>query len=294
MRRIYFNPAFLAVIYIILWNQNAEKDKKKFRSIKREKRRGFYGKRPHEKSHTFDDENATDNGPSTSATTSTNNTESITSMKLLNTSFNSFDEKKGMLTRELAKDVGLVPKSVVENATGFKLQDATLLSECISKVAICSLCRKSGSKLQLFQRNDKRDGLSECPFLKCSLCGVETSLSTSKRLGGGHGGGAHEVNRRAVLASTQFGHAGLSQFCAGMNLPPPVTKTCYNEHLINIEKAATRNAEEIMVESAERLRQKIASEQPERMDKFGDNNVACVGAEERSFLKNWCNICYIG
>ena len=77
--------------------------------------------------------------------------------------------------------------------------------------------------------------------MKCSSCEVETPLQTSKRLGG-KGGGAHEVNCRSVLASYQFGLARLSQFCAGMNLPPPVTKKPYNQHLIKIKKVAMKNA----------------------------------------------------
>ena len=60
-----------------------------------------------------------------------------------------------------------------------------------------------------------------------------TRLPTSKLLGG-YGGGSQEVNRRAVLTSTQIGHAGLTKFCAGMNLQPPVTKTCYNEVANNL------------------------------------------------------------
>ena len=40
---------------------------------------------------------------------------------------------------------------------------------------------------------------------------------TSKRLGG-VGGGAHEVNGRSVLASQKLGQAGLTDFCARMNL----------------------------------------------------------------------------
>ena len=68
---------------------------------------------------------------------------------------------------------------------------------------------------------------------------------TSKRLGG-KGGGPREANRRAVLSSHQFGHAGLANFCAGMNLPPPLAKKAYNEHLKQIEQAGKSNAEKIM------------------------------------------------
>lgn len=87
-----------------------------------------------------------------------------------------------------------------EKAHGFKLPDAELLSQCISKSAICSSCKNPKSQLQLFQENSNRDGLAELLYLKCSSCDRITPLQTSKRLGG-KGGGAHEVNRRSVLSS---------------------------------------------------------------------------------------------
>ncbi len=70
-------------------------------------------------------------------------------------------------------------------------------------------------------------------------------MSTSKRLGG-KGGGSHEVNWRAALASGQLGHAGLSQFCAVMNLQPPVAKEAYKKHIVQIEKATKSNVEAVM------------------------------------------------
>jgi hypothetical protein len=170
-----------------------------------------------------------------------------------------------ILTRQQAKKVGILSPSDVEIATGFKLQDAVLLSTCISKAAICSSCRQSASKLELYQRNNQREGLCEQLFLKCSYCKVETPLATSNRLGG-KGGGSHEVNRRSVLASHQFGQAGLAQFCGGMNLPPPVTKKAYNEHLIKIEKLASSHVEQVMKDASERLRKKISVEQPDNIE----------------------------
>lgn len=106
-----------------------------------------------------------------------------------------------------------------------------MLSDCIASAAICSLSRKPQSSLQLYQRDYQREGLAECLFLRCSNCQHETELKTSKRLGG-VGGGAYEVNRRSVLAD----------FCARMNFCPPVTKKSYNDHLIQIEKAAVEHA----------------------------------------------------
>ena len=149
--------------------------------------------------------------------------------KLLNSSFNKLDSDQTVLTRTKTKSLGLGSTCHTESASGFKLQDSSLLKECISSAAICSACRDPKSKLQLFQNNRLREGLAEHLYLECSICEAQTPLMTSKRLGG-RGGGAHEVNRRAVLASPQMGHAGLSQFCAGMNLPPPVTKKAYNDH----------------------------------------------------------------
>jgi hypothetical protein len=79
---------------------------------------------------------------------------------------------------------------------------------------------------------------------------------TSKRLSG-RGGDAQEVNCRAVLAAPRLGHAGLTQFCAGMNLPPPVTKKAYNDHQIQIKTIAVGNAEMLMKDAAKRLVDKV-------------------------------------
>jgi hypothetical protein len=246
----------------------ARDDKRKFRSTKRKKKRGFFGKRPQETSTSVNDNDTTThlNPESSAAVTGISTSvlpaerESISTKKLLNSSFEKFENNEHVFTRQQARQVGLGPVSSVDVASGYKLQDAELLSECISDAAVCSSCCKPSSQLQLFQRNNEREGLSESLFLKCSSCKIETPLSTSKRLGG-KGGGAHDVNRRSVLAS--LGQNGLTNFCAAMNLPPPVTKKAYNEHLIQIEKAAIGNAEQQMQDAARRVREKVAREQPD-------------------------------
>ena len=102
-----------------------------------------------------------------------------------------------------------------------------------------------------------------------------TQLSTSKRLGG-RGGGSHEVNRRAVLASGKLGHAGLSQFCGIINLPQPVAKEAYQNHLIQIEKATKSNAEEAMKDAAKRLRDKVSIEHSNDIEIDGEELIANV------------------
>ena len=258
-------------------------DRRKFRSIKRKKRKGFSGVRRQENiDNSNDGVTAMDSNPSTSSAISDSATQSSVSSvknmserKLLNSSFEESDKNSGVMTREQAKVVGLGCQCDVEMATGFKLQDAVLLNDCISSAAICSSCRSATSKLELFQKNNEREGLSESLFLKCTACDTVTPLSTSNRLGG-KGGGSHEVNRRAVLSSYQFGHAGLKNFCAGMNLPPPLAKNAYNEHLKQIEQASTNHAEQVMKDAAKRLKNKIATERPQDIDDEDDSTIARV------------------
>lgn len=112
-------------------------------------------------------------------------------------------------------------------------------------------------------------------YLVCSSCHCRTPLKTSKRLGG-KGGGAHEVNRRSVLSSHQWGLAGLTKFCAGMELPPPVSKKAYNQHMKQIEKIAVDNAETLMCKAAERLRNLVSNENADDMVDIDGHAVAKV------------------
>ena len=185
----------------------------------------------------------------------------MSELKLRNSSFNDLEDEVRISTRSQSSSSGM-PQSMEEHekAHGFKLQDAKLLSQCIGKSAICSSCKNPKSQLKLFQENSNRDGLAELLYLKCSSCDCITPLQTSRRLGG-KGGGAHEVNRRSVLSSHQWGCAGLAKFCAGMDLPPPVTKKAYNQHMKKIQKSAINNAEQLMCEAAERLTNLASSEE---------------------------------
>ena len=113
---------------------------------------------------------------------------------------------------------------------------------------------------------------------------------TIKRLRS-RGRGAHEVNRRAVLAPPQMGHAGLSQFCATMNFPPPA----YNDHQIQIKSTAEDNAENLMKDAAKRLVDKVAMERPDDIEVDGTTVIANVSVtvdgtwqKKRTFIKNWC------
>ena len=140
------------------------KDRRKKESVKRGKRRGFSGKRRQEINREFtSDASPQDVNPQSSSgvsdvltTNTTADQESVSTKKLLNTSFEKFESSQGILTREQARKVGLGSSRDVEIATGFKIQDATLLSDCISAAAICSSCRKATSKHKLYQKKSER------------------------------------------------------------------------------------------------------------------------------------------
>ena len=113
--------------------------------------------------------------------------------------------------------------------------------------------------------------------MKCSLCHTITALETSRRLGG-KGDGPYEVNRRSILSSNQWGHAGLAKFCAGMDLSPPVTKKAYNQNMKQIERIAISNAEKLMCEATERLSQLASNEGEESM--VDGHSIAKVAVSE--------------
>ena len=109
-------------------------DKSKKCSKKKRKRKGFYGVRPQEKRDDLPSElpdmiTDPDTMPAseeTAALITEAGIESITSKKLLNTSFNNFESESGILTREKAK------KSVWDRYQTLKLQK---VSNC--KMQLC-------------------------------------------------------------------------------------------------------------------------------------------------------------
>ena len=78
------------------------------------------------------------------------------------------------------------------------------------------------------------------------------------------------------MSSHQLGRAGLAKFCAGMELPPPVTKKAYNQNMKKIENAAISNAETLMCEAAERLSQLASSEDEESVVDINGQSVTKI------------------
>ena len=163
------------------------------------------------------------------------------------------------MTRNKSRELGLRTAKEIEVARHYKLQDFSLLNECISKVAICQICRKSSSRLQLLQNNNERCGLAESLFVKCSECGQQTKLNTSRKIVG-------KVGVYEVMVFETSGKEKLSQFCTRINLLPPITKKALNEQLNQVTSEAEDHALDIMLDACARLRQVVREREPSRIE----------------------------
>ena len=99
--------------------------------------------------------------------------------------------------------------------------------------------------------------------LGCNTCHESSPLSTSKSVT--QRGTSYDINRRAVYHAieTGSGYEGLAAFCSIMNMPC-LTKAAYYKQVENILEALENEANEEMRNAAERLRQHILDENPEK------------------------------
>eukprot|EP00794_Sanderia_malayensis_P019336 gene19336-21256_t len=189
--------------------------------------------------------------------------------KLLNTDFQTLDDK--IITRNVGKRIGLsrCKPSKIEKASGNKIQDFSLLQQCLESFAICSKCKSAKSNLKIFQVNKKKRGLGEHMFIKCSNCKAQQDFLSSKKVS--RQGGGFEVNRRAALATSS--REKLKRVCSWMNLPPPVAKKPYNSHLKDIETSLVAQAEEKMNAAAARLVEITRTEEPSKLRRLENGKV---------------------
>ena len=234
--------------------------------VMKKKRKGFYGKRKWELERLSDrGENSassvqqtcvagTNDGPNSffdelARTPSSSGNREIIEMprnlsaeKLVHSNFKQLDHRKS-LSRNLRS-------MQIEEACSNKIQDFSILNQCLQSFAMCSSCKSAKSRIILMQDNQKKMGLAEFLFRQCTHCGAQKEFTASRKLPGK--GGAFEVNRQAILACPS--RSELKRFCTKMNLPPPLHKEAYNAHIKQIEKELSIEAEKKMNEAAIRLK----------------------------------------
>ena len=134
-------------------------------------------------------------------------------------------------TRKMKIELGLEmssPNNIVRCHSN-KIIDSTLLQECISEAAICSKCKSSKSRLELWQDDTKRCGLDEWLFPKCSEYCHILRLQSSKKCENRFS----EINIRSVNAGIISGNgiSNMQKIMSHLNLPRLVTSTGYNNIL---------------------------------------------------------------
>ena len=240
--------------------------------ISKRKGRGFIGKKKWEvlgqavQHHTNEVQpNVTQGTPVAEASSSKQNEQprNISAEKIANSDFNTMTPLNGPVTRQIRRKLGMLDskRPLVERATGTKLLDVSLLQDCLNLATICASCKSAKSRIAIFQKNLERNGLAEALVLRCLSCGAETPFNTSKKLPGKRG--AFEVNRKSVLAFCS--RQRLVKFCTKFDLPPPMNKKPYNQHLKECEKVFTKETEKKLSSAASRLKKIIAPEDPSKV-----------------------------
>ena len=120
------------------------------------------------------------------------------------------------------------------------------------------------SKLELWQDDAKRSGLSEKLFLKCTLCFNEVEFQTSKRIKNKvntkNYSRPFEVNVRAIQCGN--GPYGLNKICSTFNLPPPVKHSNYKKLMDNLCLFSCDEAEEVMKSVARNVKTYLINTDP--------------------------------
>ena len=71
---------------------------------------------------------------------------------------------------------------------------------------------------------------------------------------------------RSTLAFVSIDRANLSKLCSTMDLSPPVTPSCYNSIPEKLSICSVEQANNIMKESVNRLRDIVSKEEPENIE----------------------------
>ena len=128
-----------------------------------------------------------------------------------------------------------------------------ILNEYLENVACCKLCKLG--RVSLKSDQTKRMGLSnnliwECDNLNCSL---KTEMNTSKLCTDSK---VPEINRALVLGMRTLGKGreAAAKLCAALDLPAPVSKPSYSNHIKKIESLTKPVLDMELANAAERVR----------------------------------------
>lgn len=163
--------------------------------------------------------------------------------------------------RKLRTSAGSV-KSARENWSGYRLIDIDLFFSVIEDFVSCGKC--SGPNIKF--KEEQITGLNSVFSITCLSCGWNVELRNGEKIGKDQK--VAEINRRSVFAfkTLGLGHSALKQFCALMDLPPPVSAPSFGASVDQMELASQSVAQESMMRAA-----------AEEEEKTGNNKVTVSG-----------------
>ena len=110
--------------------------------------------------------------------------------------------------------------------------------ELLAKAIKSSRCKENGGEVRLSEDLGANKGLLRLLVVECEKCDSQHKLLGSKEIKTGKTTFA-QLNRKAALAIRSLGDSGV-WFCAYINIPPPMHKASYQDHLCIIEERDER------------------------------------------------------
>ena len=120
---------------------------------------------------------------------------------------------------------------------GNRILDMSSMQTLLHNAAICGKCKKG--QLDIMEDPQKRFGMFTPFSLRCGYCLNTVPLDRPAQT---QTDGKHrflDINRRIVLAFRSFGKgtAAMENFCALLNIPPPLSKRAFASHVQALKTA---------------------------------------------------------
>ena len=119
-------------------------------------------------------------------------------------------------------------------------------------------CPESTDSVHLKLDIKNKRGLSVPLNFSCEICEWSETFHSSKQIitDRKRGAIAYEFNKRAIVAFQEIGKelCAIEDFCGFMNMPPPMAKSTYHDHLPELHRAYTEVAADSMSTAVNELK----------------------------------------
>ena len=146
---------------------------------------------------------------------------------------------------------------------GNRILDMSSMQTLLHNAAICGKCKKG--QLDIMEDPQKRFGMFTPFSLRCGYCLNTVPLDRPAQT---QTDGKHrflDINRRIVLAFRSFGKgtAAMENFCALLNIPPPLSKRAFASHVQALKTALLELTATKLQEAVSELKSFLTNINPE-------------------------------